>query len=116
MRYLAHGWYFSVIVSWLILRHCVLHRFLRARALKDAFVSSTTGPGGSGLRSRPNLDAIGWRSLASGRVIGVAFIPFAGTPADGKWSAGTAGFPGRRHQVQPGPLDGYPSRPSARRL
>jgi hypothetical protein len=97
MRYLAAGWYFSVIVYWRILGHCVLHTILRGRALKDAFVSSTTGPGGNGFCSRPNLDAAGWGVLASSRVIGIAFAHFPGSPGNGKWSAATAGFQGIRH-------------------
>jgi hypothetical protein len=35
MHYLPQRWHFSVIVYWLILRHCVLHRRFRAERSKD---------------------------------------------------------------------------------
>jgi hypothetical protein len=42
---------------------CMAHDIGR-KGLKDAFVSSITGPGG-GFRFRPNPAAVGWGALAS---------------------------------------------------
>jgi hypothetical protein len=72
MRYLAPGWHFSVIVYWRIFSHCVLHTKLTGRALKDAFVSSTTGSRG-GFRFRPKPAAVGWGALASRAIYRVAY-------------------------------------------